>query len=799
MLRLKRLKVKNCRGIIDGPDVVFGTGGAVICGDNGTGKSSYIDALEKVLTGKCSSLDIGAQELSWKKQGTHIRSDSNPEIQMILTDGNKDETVSLGKSTESFPKDVQKFLKASQESKFILRRRILLDFIEAKPAQRYKAIEGFLNVDRYVAFEQKLIDHKKDLEKGVKELDDKISQNKQEIRKILKIDPKIPITKECLIEQFNICLKDAGIREVTDFEEFEVCVGIIDADLRSFQNISQWQGIIDFSKELANAPSYSEVIRSEEEYYSASKEFKIESGTLKGQLYEKVLQDGLRWIKEDALEQCPLCNSPINADEIQKFVQQKINEHKSIIASKNICNAKYNLFFQAISNYAKFLEKTRRTWDELLKVPLIDRYDTFQKVIEEIVASNSKISEPEKIEQELARLLEFDGNAIIHSMKEVIDERCASSPDIDRYKKLIDLKNSIAAVLLHHSTIQGSINTKNNTKVVSEQITQISEYATKARKEAIKILMSEIGKVTNEYYQYIHPGESIGSPAFELPDGGSGSIKIISEFYGTEDDPRGHYSEGHVDSLGLCIFLAIRRFQYNQNPNLSLLVLDDVLQSVDAGHRRKTAEMIFEKFNDHQIVITTHDLLWFEYLKQASKRHMRSKKLKYYKISDWNIDTGPIFGDHLNDYEWLISKNAGKSNPQDKAIKAGRVLEEILQNLCNNLNVSVRFSLSSKYTIDPLWNAFYSKSKEFNSFYSSNKKCLDTIEKTRTMRNWAGAHWNSWATNLTESEAREFCDAVIGFRKGVFCEHCNEFIRRISEIDNLWSCKCEKIRYKKGE
>lgn len=799
MLRLKRLKVKNCRGIIDGPDLVFGTGGAVICGDNGTGKSSYIDALEKVVTGQCSSLDIGAQELSWKKQGTHIHSDSNPEIQLILTDGNTDEMVSLGETIESFPKEVQKFLKISQESRFILRRRTLLEFIEAKPAQRYKAIEGFLNVDRYAAFEQKLIDHKKDLETGMKKLDDKISQNEQDIRKILKLDPEIPITTGCLVEQFNICLNDAGISEVTDFEELGGRVGLIETDLRSFQNISQWQGIVNFSKELANAPSYLKVIESEEEYYNASKELQTESDAIKGHIYEKVLSDGVRWIKEDGLELCPLCNSPINADEIQKFVQQKINEHKSIIESKNICNAKYNLFFQAISNYAKFLEKTRKTWDELLKVLLIDRYDTFQKVIEEIVASNSTISEPEKIEQELARLLKFDGNAIIHSMKEVIDERRASSPDIDRYNKLIDLKNSIAAVLLHYSTIQDAISTKNNTKVVSEQITLISQYATKARKEAIKLLMSEIGKVTNEYYQYIHPGESIGSPVFKLPDGGSGSIKIISEFYGTEDDPRGHYSEGHVDSLGLCIYLAIRRFQYNQNPDLALLVLDDVLQSVDAGHRRKTAEMIFEKFNNHQIVITTHDLLWFEYLKQASKRHMGNRKLKYYKISDWNIDTGPIFGDHLNDYEWLISKNAGKSNPQDKAIKAGRVLEEVLQNLCNNLDVSVRFSISSKYTIDPLWNAFYSKSKKFDIFYSSTKKYLDTIEKTRTMRNWAGAHWNSWAMNLTDNEAREFCDAVIGFRNGVYCEHCNEYIRRISEIDNLWSCKCEKIRYKKDE
>ena len=65
MIRLKTLKAKGCRGILDGPDLEFGRDGVVLVGDNGTGKSSYIDALEKVLTGKCGSLDTGACEAAW--------------------------------------------------------------------------------------------------------------------------------------------------------------------------------------------------------------------------------------------------------------------------------------------------------------------------------------------------------------------------------------------------------------------------------------------------------------------------------------------------------------------------------------------------------------------------------------------------------------------------------------------------------------------------------------------------------------------------------------------------------------
>ncbi len=799
MLRFKKLIVKNCRGIINGPDLAFGIGGVIICGDNGTGKSSYIDALDKVLTGKCTSLDIGAQELSWRKQGAHIRSDSNPDIQLILTDGNKDETVSLSRSNESYPREIQSFLKASQESKFILRRKTLLNFIEARPAQRYKEIEGFLNVDRYTEFEQKLIEIKKELGKNVEEFDKEIRQNEQEVQKILKLPSQSPITKELFVEQLNTHLREAGIKEVVDLKEIYTSVGLIDTDLRSFQNISLWQSLTSFSEELSKSPSYSDVIRTEEDYYNASRDLETESAILKGNFYERVLLDGLKWVREDVLERCPICNSPINVDEVQKLVQQRISEHQSFIASKNNCTAKHNLFLQTISGYSGYLERMRRSWDELLTIPLVDKYDIFQKSINEIVKNNDGIKRSEEIEQDKIRLIGYDGNLIIQSMKEVIDERCASSPDIDRYNELMDLKSLISSADQHYQKILDTTVLRNNTKGAYDQMVQLCNYATKSRKIAISLLMSAIADTTDEYYQCIHPDESIGSPTFELPEGGSGSIKIISEFYGTEDDPRGHYSEGHIDSLGLCIFLAIRRFQYNQNPDLSLLALDDVLQSIDAGHRRKTAEMIFEKFNDHQIVITTHDNLWFDYLKQASRHHMKNKKLRYYKISDWQIDTGPIFGDHLNDYEWLISKKSEKANPQDKSIKAGRLLEELLQNMCNNLWISVRFDLSGKYTIDPLWSAFYSRTRNFNEFYTLTKHHLDTIDKTRQIRNWAGAHWNSWAINLTNQEAQEFCDAVIGLRKCVYCERCKEFIKRINDIDGLWSCKCEKIRYKKGE
>jgi len=68
IIRLKQLRIEGCRGIEDGPDLNFSEGGLVLQGDNGVGKSSCIDALEKVPTGSCSTVEGGDQGISWARK-----------------------------------------------------------------------------------------------------------------------------------------------------------------------------------------------------------------------------------------------------------------------------------------------------------------------------------------------------------------------------------------------------------------------------------------------------------------------------------------------------------------------------------------------------------------------------------------------------------------------------------------------------------------------------------------------------------------------------------------------------------
>ena len=66
-------------------------------------------------------------------------------------------------------------------------------------------------------------------------------------------------------------------------------------------------------------------------------------------------------------------------------------------------------------------------------------------------------------------------------------------------------------------------------------------------------------------------------------------------------------------------------------------MLDDVLMSVDAGHRRDVCTLLKREFPNTQFIMTTHDPIWL--------RHMRTEGLiggrSAVQFKGWSVDHGP--------------------------------------------------------------------------------------------------------------------------------------------------------------
>ncbi len=793
MIRLHHLRAKDTRGIVDGPYLEFGTGGLLLCGDNGTGKSSFIDAIEKVLTGRSSSLDIGDQGLSWSRQGKHIQSRDAPEIEVGVTDGNKVTTIRLDADRLGLNKEVQTFLSAAEQQSFILRRNSMLKFIESKDRERYEAVEGFLHFESFTKFEERLKALLVDVQTQLKVTQETKRQHEGMLRTTLQLGAA-NLTESNYIIKLNQRLENAGSAKIASVGEIPSRIVGLEAELTSVTDINSFQALQGLLLKIKEVPSETELIQGGKALAQARQKYQDEESKLKGHFYAEVLETGLVWIQQDSLDRCPLCDHAINLQAVRQHVARRLAENQQLTALKKSLNDSDDALLASLKNHSLSLHAVEKGWKGALGTEFPrEAYDTIAKLDLLIREAPGSIADIVVREDGFATLHFEQVTAGLLSKVETKLEATDTLPaHAERANVLVLLRN----VESHLNEITSSNREATRLDAIATNIKTISTLAEKARKSTVQELMDKTALVADTYFKRIHPGEGIGNPVLKVAERGAASLGLSSAFHGKEGDPRGFFSEGHVDSLGLCLFLAIRRLHHAQRPELALLILDDVLQSVDGGHRRATADLIFEEFKDHQIVITTHDPLWFENLKASARKYFPGRKFTQHRIASWTLETGPVFGDHLADYEWLVAPEGKAAKPADQVAKAGRVLEEILQNLCDKLEVPVPFKINGLYTIGPLWNSFSKAARSNSEFISAAAADIDKLEQLRSLRNWVGAHWNEWASRLTAAEANEFCGAVIGLRNLAYCPNCEDFVARVAQLEGVWSCPDEHLRYK---
>ncbi|MEA2014352.1 MAG: chromosome segregation protein SMC, partial [Thermodesulfobacteriota bacterium] len=124
-------------------------------------------------------------------------------------------------------------------------------------------------------------------------------------------------------------------------------------------------------------------------------------------------------------------------------------------------------------------------------------------------------------------------------------------------------------------------------KVAKDQVQkarQVSDIYNATSDILLSGIYATVEKDFSAIYQFINQDDEDEFKAKLIPS--MGKLGFDVDFYGRGFFPPGAYhSEGHQDSMGLCLYLALMR--YLQGSKFTFAVLDDVLMSVDIGHRRK--------------------------------------------------------------------------------------------------------------------------------------------------------------------------------------------------------------------
>ncbi|MGW9304484.1 AAA family ATPase [Streptomyces cyaneofuscatus] len=275
------------------------------------------------------------------------------------------------------------------------------------------------------------------------------------------------------------------------------------------------------------------------------------------------------------------------------------------------------------------------------------------------------------------------------------------------------------------------------------------------------------GEVTSAFRRicHEHPVERID---IVLGESGPLSLDLVVKLDGGRNCfPQQLFSEAYRDLLALLFFVAVAR-RSAERGQAKVLILDDVLQSVDSTVRQAFVEHLLEELSEWQLIFTVHDRFWLERLRSLfnSAQHIFVE----HQIRRWHPVTGPELQlpgvDALTKDLKLLLEHG---EPDSIAGKAGPLLEYVCRELCARLRLPIPYNRERVFTLHDLWGSV------FGSLSSTPLAAtLRKIDSVRGMRNPV-AHGDPRSLELTSVEACSFGNAVLELYEAVRCSSCKRW------------------------
>lgn len=306
-------------------------------------------------------------------------------------------------------------------------------------------------------------------------------------------------------------------------------------------------------------------------------------------------------------------------------------------------------------------------------------------------------------------------------------------------------------------------------------------------------LLDELKTEINDLYKKIQgPGAKAPSIRIEPPDPenrGQLQLNLVVDFSDNRKGviPSGYLSDSQVHTLALSLRLAALKLF---NKELPVAILDDVVTSYDADHRKVIASVLAVMFPGFQFIVVTHDERFFSYLKEHLP-HWRFRQIthiedgfgpKYvdHRIADEVIEAKLKNGERASNEirqaedEWLLAK--AREFGVDVRI---RDIDKPYAYERSELAASIATFLKSKKIHTPVIEGFS------NSFWNSLQK--GTVENF-------GSHFQdnptaSWSGGDEKTRWQEFKT----FRDLFVCSNCGhrKFKRPRVGVDRPLCDKCE--------
>lgn len=816
-MKILNLEIKNIRGIKSFIHAPKGEN-IVVFGPNGTGKSAIVDAVDFLLSGKISRLSgKGSGCLYLNQHGCHVDSRDALKDTVVSADieidGKKvsiERSINRPSSLKINPKSekelIESYLQVASLGQHVLSRREIVRYITAEPSERAKDIQNLLDLNEIEKLRSALVSVQTDAKNEYKYKQSNLEVAKKNVINLLSIPS---FTQDACLKKINelrTLLQGNPLKEI-DLSKFK------DGLAKKF---GEPDGKILTKAEIENnIKDVKDFSKKEEEFERNESELKIQLGeVLKDEklkqysLYKRLFEAGISLVDDRNI--CPLCGREWTEGnlkevlelrkkeaEIAKDKQDKIDELSSAIKTqiellKNnvsiLLNATKQLKISTIE------QNEDREYLELLdnwSATMINPLESYE---------NKKWPEVSLKDVFTSKLLK---EKLMPALEEALQkEGGQSSKELEAWDTLTKLE-------VNWRSLQEASIAEESAVLFKKRADACIDYFEKARNSVLDGIYDNVKGSFDKYYKEVHSSDEDDFTSKLSHEGASLNFEV--DFYGRGMfPPHALHSEGHQDSMGLCLFFALN--EYLTKDAIKVIILDDVVMSIDRNHRKDICKLLKNFFPDKQFLITTHDTAWAKQLQTegiVGKRNM-------IHFLNWNIETGPTF--RLEKDLWQkIDEDLQNDDVPSAAHKLRWNAECFFEDICDLLIAKVPYKGNHQWELEDfassaifVYREYLKKAKEnFNKLNQQNKvkelcdleKMANEIIEKSKIEQWiinANVHYNKWA----ECSKNDFTDVVSAF-KNLFalfsCSNCGQSIsvtqRKGDSPKAILSCECQNISW----
>ena len=791
MIRVKTIHIEEFRGVraldLDLDAKNFG-----ICGPNGTGKSGVVDAVEFCITGDVTRLSgQGSTGLSVKAHAPHVDQHKHPEKANVTITA---DIPSLGKSVKIHrsvknpgkvvitPNDaeVKTVIEELQtHPEFALSRREIIKYIITPPGKRSEDVQTLLRLEHIEKLRKNLTTFCNKHKSGADEAARACSLAESDLKNALKIDK---LEHALVLENVNQKRDLLGLEDLTELTKdtsFKAGVAA-PPDEKKKPPLRKAPALAELSalQSAIRDGKPSDLVKHEQSAKTVLEKLKDDEKALTLARRHEFIKTGLDLIAEDA---CPLCDAEWNAEELREHLRKKLLSAEEIGHLLGQLRNNINAILQSLSERIQAIERAIQ-YSQSLNPPV--EHTELSGYLSEIKSYESALTGFLKDYSEIDSTL----NAVSVSwwspktdQQARIDECRAGVNALPDMSAEDEARDILIVAQERYEKLLGATKTAKERKTRSAIAQKVLDHYNTSCTKVLEGVYDKVAEDFTNYYRVINRedeekfvGKLKSAPA---------KLSFNVDFYGRGLFPPGAYhSEGHQDAMGLCLYLALMK--HTLGDKFTFAVLDDVLMSVDTGHRREVCRLLKSEFPNTQFILTTHDRVWLQYMKTEG---LIARSISF---GGWTVDAGPrVWDDH--DIWTEIQNDLDKDNVAKAAWLLRRYLEYTATILADNLRARIEFRGDGRYDLGDLlprvlkeWRkrledgeksaAHWKRYDEKETLAAKRAKGKELIARTNAEQ-WAinpSVHFNEWA-NLQRHEFQEVVDAFKELLESLRCENAN--------------------------